>query len=40
MIEVLFGFVDEEELLVLGFGEDVGGIGIVFGKMCLIEIFY
>ncbi|ABX81945.1 hypothetical protein [Acholeplasma laidlawii] len=40
MIEALLGFVDEEELLVSGFGEDVGGIGIALGKMRSTETPY
>ena len=33
MIEALLGFIDEESLLVSGFGEDAGGIGLALGKM-------
>lgn len=33
MIEALLGFIDEEELLVSGFGSNTGGIGIALGKM-------
>jgi hypothetical protein len=40
MIEALLGFVDEEELLVSGFGENVGGIGIALGKMRSSKLQY
>ena len=40
MIEALLGFIDEESLLISGFAEDEGGIGIQLGKMRSSKVQY
>lgn len=40
MIDALLGFIDEESLLVSGFSENAGGIGIALGKMRSTKVQY